>query len=111
MVGEACALLTLTEAAVRRMPFEVRPWALELPNIEKHDVTKRVPVSVRVADWAVHGLVVDNGRGLVVAERDRLPGHHGLLGLNERSRRAGGWTRIESEPGLGIRVDFRMPVA
>ncbi len=159
MIGETHALLTETEAALRRMLFEVRPPALELPggfeetirdriemlrsltgaevlvevelpddlsyelksmvfrqvaealtNIEKHAAATRVEVSVRVAGGAVHGVVSDNGRGFVVSERDRLPGHLGLLALNERSLLAGGWTKIESEPGLGTKVEFWMPV-
>jgi len=159
MVGETYALLTETEAALRRMLFEVRPPALELPggfeetvrdrigmlrsltgiecevevelpdelsyelksivfrqvaealtNVEKHAAATHVQVSVRATSGAVHGLVVDNGRGFVVAERDRLPGHLGLLALNERSLLVGGWTKIESEPGLGTRVEFWIPV-
>ena len=51
------------------------------------------------------------GVALWFPERDRLPGHLGLLALNERSLLAGGWTRIESEPGLGTRIEFWMPIA
>ncbi|MGH7765286.1 MAG: sensor histidine kinase, partial [Candidatus Dormibacteraceae bacterium] len=82
-----------------------------LTNVEKHSGATRVQVSVRVVDGAVHGLVSDNGRGFIVAERDHLPGHLGLLALNERSLLAGGWTRIESEPGLGTKILFWMPLA
>jgi signal transduction histidine kinase len=53
--------------------------------------------------------VLDNGRGFVVSERDHLPRHLGLLALRERSLLAGGWAKIESEPCLGARVEFRMP--
>jgi len=66
-------------------------------------------VSVRRVDGAVHGLVVDNGRGFVVSERDHLPGHLGLLALNERALLAGGWAKIVSEPGVGTTVEFWMP--
>jgi signal transduction histidine kinase len=159
VVGETYALLAETESALRRMLFEVRPPALELPggfeesirdrigmlraqtgaevdveveladelsyelksmvfrqvaealtNIEKHAAATRIQVFVRATGGAVHGLVVDNGRGFVVAERDRLPGHLGLLALNERSLLAGGWTKIKSEPGLGTTVEFWMPI-
>jgi len=58
----------------------------------------------------IHRLVIDNGRG-VVSERDHLAGHLGLHALNERSLLAGGWTKIESEPGLGTMVEFWMPAA
>lgn len=62
-------------------------------------------------DGAIHGLVLDNGRGFVVSERNHLPGHLGLLALNERSLLAGGWTKIESKPGLGTKVELWMPTS
>jgi signal transduction histidine kinase len=153
-------LLSQTEESLRRLLFEVRPPALEIPggfeetirdrvammrsltgidaeielelpdelsyefksmvfrqvaesltNIEKHAAASRVHLSVKAVDGAIHGLVIDNGRGFVVSERDRLPGHLGLLALNERSLLAGGWTKIESEPGLGTKIEFWMPIA
>jgi signal transduction histidine kinase len=86
-----------------------RQVAEALTNVEKHAAATRVHVSLRRVDGAVHGLVVDNGRGFVVSERDHLPGHLGLLALNERALLAGGWTKIESEPGVGTTVEFWMP--
>ena len=158
-LSEALSLLAQTEEALRRLLFEVRPPALEIPggfeetirdrvtmmrsltgieaelvldlpedlsyelksmvfrqvaealtNVEKHSAATHVQVSVRRVDSAVHGLVVDNGRGFVVSERDHLPGHLGLLAMNERALLAGGWTKIESEPGVGTTVEFWMPI-
>jgi signal transduction histidine kinase len=158
VLSEAQSLLSQTEDALRRLLFEVRPPALDIPggfeetirdrvamlrsltgieaellldipeelsyefksmvfrqvaealtNVEKHAAATRVQVSVRRVDGAVHGLVVDNGRGFVVAERDHLPGHLGLLALNERALLAGGWAKIESEPGVGTTIEFWMP--
>jgi signal transduction histidine kinase len=158
VLSQAQSLLSQTEDALRRLMFEVRPPALDIPggfeetirdrvamlrsltgieaellldipeelsyefksmvfrqvaealtNVEKHAAATRVQVSVRRVDGAVHGLVVDNGRGFVVSERDHLPGHLGLLALNERALLAGGWAKIESEPGVGTTVEFWMP--
>jgi signal transduction histidine kinase len=158
VLSEAQSLLSQTEDALRRLLFEVRPPALDIPggfeetirdrvamlrsltgveaalsldipdelsyefksmvfrqiaealtNVEKHAAATRVQVSVRRIDGAVYGLVVDNGRGFVVSERDHLPGHLGLLALNERALLAGGWAKIESEPGVGTTVEFWMP--
>jgi signal transduction histidine kinase len=155
---ETQQLLAETEEALRRLLFEVRPPALQMPggfaetirdrlamlrsmtgaeieanidlpddvslefktivfrqvaeamtNIEKHAAATRVQVTLTADEAAVYGLVVDNGRGFVVAERERLPGHLGLLALSERAMLAGGWTRIESEPGRGTKVEFWMP--
>jgi signal transduction histidine kinase len=88
-----------------------RQVAEALTNVEKHAAATSVKVSVKSVDGAIHGLVLDNGRGFVVSERDHLPGHLGLLALNERSLLAGGWTKIESEPGLGTKVEFWMPTS
>ena len=63
-----------------------------------------------VADEGVHGVVEDNGQGFVVAERGNLPGHLGLLALRERALMAGGWYKIESQPGLGSHIEFWIPL-
>jgi signal transduction histidine kinase len=159
LLGEAQELLVQTEEALRRLLFEVRPPALELPggfietirerikmlrsltgaeveadidlptelsyeyrsmlfrqvtealaNVEKHAAATRVRISLGVQDGGLHGVIEDNGRGFVVAERDRLPGHLGLLALSERALLAGGWNKIESEPGLGTTVEFWLPL-
>ena len=157
-IKDAIGLLRQAEDAVRKLLFEVRPPALELPggleetirdrvmmlhsltgiegqttvevpddisyevksivfrqiaeaitNVEKHAAATQVQVVVTVDDGGLHGLVVDNGRGFVVAERDHLPGHLGLLTLNERALLAGGWCKITSEPGKGSQVEFWIP--
>jgi len=160
LLDEAQVLLAQTEEALRRLLFEVRPPALEVPggfaesvrervqmlrsltgaevelelelpdelsyeyrsmlfrqiteamtNIEKHASATRVRVALKQEDSGVHGFVRDDGRGFVVAERERLPGHLGLLALNERALLAGGWNKVESEPGLGTTVEFWMPLS
>ena len=78
-------------------------------NIEKHAAATRVRISLNVHDGGVLGVVEDNGRGFVVSERERLPGHLGLLALNERALLAGGWNRTQSEPGLGTTIEFWLP--
>jgi signal transduction histidine kinase len=157
-IEDAMELLRQAEDAVRKLLFEVRPPALELPggfeetirdrllilrsltgieavatielpdeisyelkslvfrqvaeaitNVEKHAAATQVQVNVTTDDGGLHGLIVDNGRGFVVAERDHLPGHLGLLTLNERALLSGGWCTISSEPGKGTRVEFWIP--
>jgi len=157
-VAAARELLDQAEQALRKVLFDVRPPALEVPggfeetirdrvmimrsitgieaelefkvlddqpieiksivfrqvsealtNIEKHAAATRVQVSVRQDDGGIHGTVVDDGRGFVVADRDHLPGHLGLLALQERALLAGGWCEVTSEPGAGTRVEFWVP--
>jgi signal transduction histidine kinase len=81
-----------------------------IANIEKHASATMVQVHLHKKDAGIHGLVKDNGRGFVVAERERLPGHLGLLALHERALLAGGWSKIESEPGLGTTIEFWLPL-
>ena len=64
-----------------------------LTNIEKHSPATRVRVAVKAEDGGIYGAIIDNGVGFVVSERDRLPGHLGLLALTERALLAGGWTQ------------------
>ena len=80
-----------------------------ITNVEKHSGATRVKVSIKAEDSGIHGLVGDNGRGFVVEERDHLPGHLGLLSLNERALLAGGWCKISSEPGKGTEIEFWIP--
>jgi len=157
-IDDAVGLLKQAEDALRKLLFEVRPPALELPggfeetirdrvlmlrqmtgieaeldldlpddmayeiksvvfrqvseavtNVEKHSAATRVMVKVKAEGGGISGLVIDNGRGFVVEERDHLPGHLGLLSLTERSLLAGGWCTISSEPGKGTKVEFWIP--
>lgn len=88
-----------------------RQVAEALANIEKHAGATRVGLQVKAVDGAIHATISDNGRGFVVAERDHLPGHLGLLALNERSLMAGGWCKVTSGPGQGTRIEFWLPNA
>jgi len=116
-------LRTLTDATVDlelNLPVELsaearsiayRQVAEALSNIERHAEATHVRLSIEAVDGAVHGLVLDNGRGFVVSERSNLPGHLGLRSLEERAILAGGWYKIESEPGVGTRIEFWLPIA
>ena len=87
-----------------------RQLAEALTNIEKHAGATRVQVAMTSSENGLLCLVEDNGRGFVVAERNNLPGHLGLLALKERALMAGGWYKIESQPGIGTRIEFWMPI-
>jgi signal transduction histidine kinase len=82
-----------------------------IANVEKHASATRVRVLLSVRDGGMYGAIEDDGRGFVVSERDRLPGHLGLLALNERALLAGGWNKTQSEPGRGTTVEFWFPLS
>jgi signal transduction histidine kinase len=87
-----------------------RQLAEALTNIEKHAKATRVQVRVVKSEAGIQGIVADDGKGFVVAQRNNLPGHLGLLALKERALMAGGWYKIESQPGLGTRIEFWLPL-
>lgn len=86
-----------------------RQVAEALTNIEKHAAATSVRVAIGMRDGGIHGDVRDDGRGFVVAERDHLAGHLGLLALKERAFLAGGWCEIRSQPGAGTSIEFWIP--
>ena len=101
-----------------RLPLEVetaiqaivvKNVAEALTNVAKHAHATRVLVSANEADDGIRVEIVDDGAGFVVAEAFEMPGHLGLLAMKERAQLAGGWFRIDSEPGAGARVEFWVP--
>ncbi len=86
-----------------------RNIAEALSNVEKHANATRVSVRVRAANDGIEARITDDGTGFVVTESLYLPGHLGLVAMRERAHLAGGWCRIESEPGRGAEVTFWIP--
>ena len=81
-----------------------------LTNVQKHAHATRVTVVTEGAERGLRVEVRDDGKGFVVAESVRVPGHIGLVALKERAQLAGGWCRIESEPGAGTKIEFWVPL-
>ncbi|MGB6941217.1 MAG: ATP-binding protein [Bryobacteraceae bacterium] len=78
-----------------------------LTNVSRHAGAHRVEVSLKSARGWVTGRIVDDGRGFQRAAQKSIG--LGLLGMEERVREVGGSIRIESAPGKGTRVEFRLP--
>src|SRR5438105_10449129 len=94
---------------LRSMIF--REVAEAISNVERHSKATTVRISLAVVDGGVLGVIRDDGKGFVVAERSNLPGHLGLLALRERALMAGGRYKIESEPGTGTTIEFWIPIS
>ena len=109
-VGFDCDIDLRAEPPYETKTVLFRQMSEALTNVEKHAQATRVRVELKSEKGGVYGAITDNGRGFVVAERDRLPGHLGLLALNERPLLAGGWAKITSEPGAGTIVEFWIPL-
>lgn len=80
-----------------------------LTNVEKHARATRVFLAAEPVGGGIRVEIVDDGAGFVVAEAVHVPGHLGLLAMKERAQLAGGWFRIDSEPGAGAKVEFWVP--
>lgn len=80
-----------------------------LSNVEKHSNATRVSVRAYMVDHGVSIVISDDGAGFVVSEGLHLPGHLGLVAMRERAQLAGGWYRLDSEPGTGTRISFWIP--
>ena len=82
-----------------------------LANVEKHAHATSIRLSANVVEGGVRVVVIDDGKGFIVAESANVPGHLGLTTIRERALMAGGRCRIESEPGAGARVEFWIPLS
>ena len=81
-----------------------------LMNVRKHAHASNVDVALENRDGGVLIRVTDDGVGFSLEEGDRYrPGHLGLVSIRERAELAGGWCRIESEPGAGTSVEVWVP--
>jgi len=104
-----CDVPTDLSMEVKSMLF--RQIAEAVNNVERHSKAKHVTVSLKSVENGVLGVVDDDGDGFSVADRSNLPGHLGLLALRERALMAGGWYKIESQPGAGTHVEFWVPIS
>jgi len=104
------------EAATEDPPLELRTILFRiaqeaLVNACKHAQASTVRIAVERSDGGFGVTVQDDGRGFdpAGAEID-LPGHLGLSSIHERAVQAGGWSRIESLPGVGTTVRAWIPL-
>ena len=55
-------------------------------------------------------VISDDGDGFSPERIDRPePGHLGLSAMRGRAERAGGWWRVDSQPGRGTAIEFWLP--
>ena len=55
------------------------------------------------------GTSIGSGIGASFLEADSKPGHFGLLGMRERTKKMGGDLQIWSKPGAGTEIDLSVP--
>ncbi len=92
----SCELPLATEAELYRIAEQA------LANVQQHANARHVTVSLHCTKHAVTLKVVDDGRGF---DPRRVPeDRHGVRGMRERARLAGGTLRIASNEGTAIIV-------
>ncbi len=83
-------------------------------NVRRHARAHRLEVTLVHEGGALRGTISDDGRGFDVhraLDRHRTRMHLGLDATIERIRLAGGEIEIDSAPGEGTRIEFRLPGA
>lgn len=81
-----------------------------LANVRKHAQATHVEVALGSHGDVIFVRVQDDGVGFSPWEADvGRPGHIGLMSMRERAELAGGWLRVESQPGQGTKIEFELP--
>jgi signal transduction histidine kinase len=130
-VGLACALNKLLDDVSRRTGLRIVRTIQEVPdplpplaaaalyrvaeeaihNVMKHAAVDQAEVHLSVEDATVVFRVRDEGRGFQVHRHQAGSAGLGLLSMAERIRQVGGQLRLESEPGVGTKIEVRIPCA
>jgi signal transduction histidine kinase len=82
-------------------------------NVQQHSAATRVDVTLHLDEREAWLCVEDDGRGFLVQRRLAKAadtGHIGLMGLRERLKLVRGALEINSFPGLGTRLQARIPL-
>jgi len=78
-----------------------------LQNILKHSGSRTARLIV-TRDTALHVTIADDGTGF--DESATPSGHYGLRGMRERALALGGEFQVQSAPGRGTTLTFRLPL-
>jgi signal transduction histidine kinase len=84
-----------------------------LTNAEKHSRASRVDVILNFGSDAFECAVRDDGIGFDVAsaaDRVSVGSGFGLGGMKQRADSAGGWLKVNSQPGAGTEIAFGFPL-
>ncbi|OGN81147.1 MAG: hypothetical protein A2X23_06655 [Chloroflexi bacterium GWC2_73_18] len=79
-----------------------------LSNVARHARATRASIRLEVSPEAVHLSIADNGTGFDL-RAEAAPGHQGLRNIAERTQDLGGVMEIDSAPGRGTTLRFRLP--
>lgn len=81
-----------------------------LNNVVKHAQATEVSLRLRLDNRTLTLVLADNGRGFAAAEPGSSGLGNGLPSLRERITSLGGEFTLDSVPGRGTRIEFKVPV-
>ncbi len=93
----------LVKAVIYRVVLEA------VANVRKHARASELEIGVQRRDDGLLVRVRDDGDGFDASDAGDDPGHIGLSSMTERAESAGGWLRLESQPGAGTTVEMWLP--
>lgn len=87
-----------------------------LNNAVRHSGADEIQVHITLEADTLMVTVSDNGHGPAPSQDPQLSGDriakgHGLSNIQERLKRIGGESRISAQPGRGMRVELKIPLA
>jgi len=80
-----------------------------LTNVVRHAFATRVEMARKAKDNKLVLRAGDNGRGFNTSEMSETEAL-GLAGMRERATLVGGVLEVQSQPGKGTRINFRVPI-
>jgi two-component system NarL family sensor kinase len=112
LTAESGIRVSFDERGTRTLPADTerelfRIAQQALANVRQHAGATRVTISLLSTTKHATLAIEDDGAGFDPRRVRR--GHHGITGMRERARAAGGTLRITSAPGSGTRVVVRVP--
>ena len=111
--GVPCELVLAAEASLDLPdPYGTAIFRVlqeSLTNVAKHASASQVEVTLERIDGEAVLAVRDNGTGMLPGSLDKA-GSFGLTGVRERAYLLGGSLHVDSVPGEGTLVLFRIPV-
>jgi signal transduction histidine kinase/ligand-binding sensor domain-containing protein len=105
VLGKSRDLLPLVRDEVYRIGGEA------VRNAFRHSHAGRIEVEIRYDQRELRLRVRDNGKGIDarILEAGSRAGHHGLPGMQERAKLAGGKLTVWSEPEAGTEIELTVP--
>jgi signal transduction histidine kinase/ligand-binding sensor domain-containing protein len=105
--GRSRELAPLVRDEVHRIASEA------VRNAFRHAQAERIEVEIQYAERQFRLRVRDNGRGIdaKTLEEGGRTGHHGLTGMQERAKLAGGKLTLQSKPDSGTELELTIPAS